>query len=92
MKQRSPLPGVVLPGFVLLGINKQGSAAVCTMPNVAHLGHRYDYANKAALDLFEAKWEEVVGQPSYATTENVEQARMYPCLEPVTKSLCAAIY
>ena len=40
---------------------------------VSPLLYRYDYANKAALDLFEATWEELIGQPSSSTTEDVGQ-------------------
>ncbi len=36
--------------------------------------NRYDYANKAALDLFQATWDELIGQPSNCTTEDVNQA------------------
>ncbi|KAA6424741.1 MAG: hypothetical protein FRX49_05408 [Trebouxia sp. A1-2] len=35
---------------------------------------KYDYANKAALDLFQATWDELIGQPSSCTTEDVNQA------------------
>jgi len=34
---------------------------------------KYDYANKAALDLFQATWDELIGQPSSCTTEDVNQ-------------------
>ncbi len=39
---------------------------------------RYDYANKAALELFQATWEDLIGQPSAtSTTEDVEQASAF---------------
>ncbi|KAL3134759.1 hypothetical protein ABBQ32_007752 [Trebouxia sp. C0010 RCD-2024] len=33
---------------------------------------KFDYANKAALDLMEASWEELVGKPSNAVTEDTQ--------------------
>ena len=32
--------------------------------------NRYDYANKIALELFEATWEELVGQQSDCTNQH----------------------
>lgn len=34
---------------------------------------KYDYANKAALELFQASWEELIGQPSSCTIEDMNQ-------------------
>lgn len=50
--------------------------AIHSPPHQLVVDHRFDYANKAALDLFEAKWEELVGQPSTVSTEDVDQASM----------------
>ncbi len=39
-----------------------------------YLCNRFNYANKNALGLFQATWDELIGQPSTSRTEDVNQA------------------
>jgi hypothetical protein len=47
--------------------------------------HAFNYANRAALDLFEASWPELIGLPSSASAEPVHRDERRRFLEEVSR-------
>ena len=47
--------------------------------------HRFNYANRTALDLFEYTWDELAGQPSSASAEPVHREERRRLLDEVAR-------
>lgn len=47
--------------------------------------HAFNYANRAALDLFEASWQELIGLPSSASAEPVHRDERRRLLDEVSR-------
>jgi PAS domain-containing protein len=67
-------------------------AAVCVLAHNTETDPRFIYANKAAQDLLEYSWDEIVMLPSRFSAEAPNRAERQRLLDAVTRDGCATGY